>query len=78
MLVAGDYPGHSMRWRIAPHGVKVGDVLETTLSLEDGVTELKQGNSHPIGCLPIGTPVCLINETKDQIKYKAGLQIVGK
>lgn len=73
MLVAGNYPGHSMRWRIAPHGVKVGDVLETTLDMKDEILELKQGNSHPIGVLPIGTPVCMINEVKDQIRYKAGL-----
>jgi len=73
MLVAGNYPGHAMRWRIAPHGVKVGDVLETTLDMEDEILELKQGNSHPIGVLPIGTPVCMINEVKDQIRYKAGL-----
>jgi len=73
MLVAGDYRGASMRWQIAPHGVQVGDVLTTTTDVNDAIAELKQGNTHPLATLPIGTPVCLIQGYSHQLAFKNGL-----
>jgi len=74
MLVAGNHPTHKIRWLTAPHAVKKGDILTTTTTLTTPVEELKQGNSHPLGLLPIGTPVCLIETAYAMKTYKTGLE----
>jgi len=73
-LVAGTYPHAKQRWIVAPHTIKVGDVMRTwtykpkTNTFPSPVIEggIKQGDAYPLGSLPVGTAVCLIAPSESQ------------
>lgn len=58
-LVADD---ERMRWIPATHGVEVGDVIRTFSEIPRNPIRAKIGDAHPVGALPVGTQVHLIEK----------------
>jgi len=49
-----------MRWQIATSTLKPGDIIRTYTDIPVIPIRPNQGDAHPLGALPIGTNVCLI------------------
>jgi len=49
-----------MRWQIATTTMKPGDIISTYTDIPDIPIRPKEGDSHPLGALPLGTMVCLV------------------
>lgn len=56
-LVADD---ERTRWITASHGVKPGDIIRTFSGIPRNPVQAKEGDAHPIGALPVGASVHLI------------------
>ncbi|KAI2809445.1 54S ribosomal protein L2 mitochondrial [Blomia tropicalis] len=53
-LVAG---GDKMRWIMATEKMQIGDIIRTYEDIPKNPVRPREGDSHPIGALPIGTKV---------------------
>ncbi|CAG2106040.1 unnamed protein product, partial [Medioppia subpectinata] len=53
-LVAG---GDTIRWIIASETMQIGDIIRTYSEIPRNPVRPREGDSHPIGALPIGTKV---------------------
>jgi len=53
------------RWIIATDKMKEGDIVKSTRFLSRTPVRAEEGNSYPIGSLPIGTLVCHIEKSPD-------------
>lgn len=53
------------RWIFATEGIKVGDIIRSYSELPRNPVRAKDGDSHPVGALPVGTKV-------HQIETEAG------
>lgn len=52
-----------MRWISATDGIQVGDIIRTYSEIPRNPVRAKNGDAHPIGALPIGSKVHLIEQT---------------
>lgn len=57
--------GEHKRWIIATDKMKVGDIIKSTRYLSKTPVRPEEGNSHPVGSLPIGTIVNNIEKLPD-------------
>ncbi|KAG1666197.1 39S ribosomal protein L2, mitochondrial [Nymphon striatum] len=55
--------GTHKRWIIATENMKVGDIITTYSDLPKIPIMPKEGNSHPVGALPVGTEICNVAHT---------------
>lgn len=51
------------RWIMATHGIQVGDIVRTYSELPRNPVRAKIGDAHPIGALPVGSYVHMIEKT---------------
>jgi len=49
-----------LRWQLATDKLKPGDIISTYTDIPDIPIRPKEGDSHPLGALPIGTNVCQV------------------
>jgi len=49
-----------MRWQIATANMKPGDIISSYTDIPDIPIRPELGDSHPLGALPLGTMVCLV------------------
>jgi hypothetical protein len=67
--------GETMRWQIATSNMEPGDLIKTSGKIPKNPIRPKEGDSHPLGALPLGTEVCLVQwPTPDSDEVK----IAGK
>lgn len=52
--------GDKLRWQIATNKVKEGDIIRTFTEIPTNPIRPVEGDSHPLGAVPLGTTVCLI------------------
>ena len=52
--------GEKMRWQIATSNMEIGDLIKTSGKIPINPIRPKEGDSHPLGALPIGTEICLV------------------
>lgn len=52
--------GDKLRWQIATGNMKVGDLIRSTTEIPEMTVKPLEGNSHPLGALPVGTQICLV------------------
>ena len=52
--------GEKMRWQIATSTMQIGDLIKTSGKIPINPIRPKEADSHPLGALPIGTEVCLV------------------
>ena len=50
-------PGDKVRWIMATEKMRVGDIIRTFKDIPRNPVRPREGDSHPIGALPIGTKV---------------------
>ena len=62
--------GNHLRWQIATADMKPGDVITTTRSIPNNPVKPVQGNGYPLGALPVGTNVCLVQWFPDSDTVK--------
>jgi len=55
-----------LRWQIATEGMKEGDLITTTWKIPKIPVKPIEGNSYPLGALPTGTQVCLVQKYHDK------------
>lgn len=83
--------GDSLRWQVATSKMKQGDLIRTYTDIPTNPIRPTVGDSHPLGALPLGTTVCLVEswpgegawfatkaEEDAKILRKAGDRIVIK
>ena len=51
------YEGDKVRWIIASETMEIGDIITTYSEIPRNPVRPKEGDSHPVGALPIGTKV---------------------
>lgn len=51
-----------LRWQIATAGMQEGDLITTTTRIPTIPVKPVPGNSYPLGALPTGTQVCLVQK----------------
>jgi len=56
-----------LRWQIATVGMKEGDLITTTWKIPKIPVKPIVGNSYPLGALPAGTQVCLVQKYHDVV-----------
>ena len=56
-----------LRWQIATVGMKEGDLITTTWKIPKIPVKPIVGNSYPLGALPTGTQVCLVQKFHDVV-----------
>jgi len=56
-----------LRWQIATSGMKEGDLITTTWRIPKIPVKPIEGNSYPLGALPSGTRVCLLQKYHDSV-----------
>ena len=49
-----------LRWQIATNKMKEGDIVRTFTNIPKNPIRPVEGDSHPLGALPTGTQVCLV------------------
>jgi len=54
-----------LRWQIATVGMKEGDLITTSFEIPEIPIKPENGNSYPLGALPIGTTICLLQKFPD-------------
>jgi len=52
--------GDKLRWQIATSKMKQGDIIRTYTDIPVNPLRPTEGDSHPLGALPIGTNVCQV------------------
>jgi len=52
--------GDKLRWQIATDKMKEGDIIRTHTTIPVNPIRPVEGDSHPLGALPMGTTVCLV------------------
>jgi len=52
--------GDHLRWQIATDKVKEGDIIRTHTEIPRNPIRPVEGDAHPIGALPMGSTVCLV------------------
>ena len=52
--------GEKMRWQIATSNMEIGDLIKTSGKIPPNPIRPKEGDSHPLGALPIGTDICFV------------------
>jgi len=52
--------GNNLRWQIATDKVKPGDIIKTDATIPVNPIRAREGDSHPLGALPLGSTVCLV------------------
>ena len=63
--------GEKMRWQIATENMQVGDLIRTSARIPPNPVRPIEGDSHPLGALPVGTEVCLVqwpDPESDEVK----------
>lgn len=50
------------RWIIATEGIQVGDIIRTYSEIPRNPVRAKNGDAHPLGALPVGTKVHLVEK----------------
>ena len=63
--------GEKMRWQIATENMQVGDLIRTSAKIPPNPVRPIEGDSHPLGALPVGTEVCLVqwpDPESDEVK----------
>ena len=75
--------GEKMRWQIATSTMQIGDLIKTSGKIPINPIRPKEADSHPLGALPIGTEVCLVqwptpdsNEVKITGNYFSNINIL--
>jgi len=61
--------GDKLRWQIATNKMKQGDLIRTFTDIPTNPIRPKEGDSHPLGALPIGTTVCQIESWPGEGAY---------
>lgn len=51
-----------LRWQIATDKMKEGDIIRTHTNIPKNPIRPLEGDSHPLGALPLGTVVCLVEK----------------
>ncbi|XP_023327583.1 LOW QUALITY PROTEIN: 39S ribosomal protein L2, mitochondrial-like [Eurytemora carolleeae] len=59
VIIFSGYGTH-LRYQIATKNMKQGDLIRTFTDIPDNPIRPKEGDSHPLGALPIGTAICQI------------------
>ena len=70
--------GEKMRWQIATSNMEIGDLIRTSAKIPLNPIRPKAGDSHPLGALPVGTQICMVqwpSPNSDQVKIKGKLLI---
>jgi len=49
-----------MRWQVATNKIKIGDLISTHTVIPTNPIRPEEGDSHPLGALPVGTVVCQV------------------
>jgi len=65
--------GEKMRWQIATSSMEVGDLIKTSAKIPVNPIRPKEGDSHPLGALPIGTEICFVqwpSPDSNEVKIK--------
>jgi len=52
--------GDKLRWQVATSKMKEGDIIRTFTDIPTNPIRPKEGDSHPLGALPLGTTVCMV------------------
>jgi len=52
--------GEKLRWQIATNKIKQGDIIRTFTEIPANPIRPTEGDSHPLGALPVGTTVCQV------------------
>ena len=52
----------NLRWQIATDKMKLGDIIRTYTTIPKNPIRPVEGDSHPLGALPTGTTVCLVEK----------------
>ena len=63
--------GEKMRWQIATSSMEIGDLIRTSGKIPPNPIRPKEGDSHPLGALPPGTDICLVqwpSPDSDEVK----------
>ena len=61
-----------LRWQIATAGMKNGDLITTTWKIPSIPVKPVVGNSYPVGSLPQGTQICLLQKYANKVSTDAG------
>lgn len=61
---------NNLRWQIATEGMKAGDLIRTSCQIPNLPVKPVPGDSHPLGALPIGATVCLVQWHPDSDEVK--------
>ena len=61
--------GAHVRWQIATAGLEEGQLIRTSNVIPDNPVKPIEHNSYPLGALPIGTEVCLVQPKLDSTDY---------
>ena len=51
-----------LRWQLATDKMKLGDIIRTYTTIPKNPIRPVEGDSHPLGALPMGTTVCLVEK----------------
>ena len=51
-----------LRWQVATDKMKLGDIIRTYTTIPKNPIRPVEGDSHPLGALPMGTTVCLVEK----------------
>jgi len=54
--------GDRLRWQVATDKIKEGDIIRTYTTIPVNPIRPIEGDSHPLGALPVGTTVCQIEK----------------
>ena len=52
--------GDKLRWQLATTNMKAGDLIRSTTEIPDLTVKPLEGNCHPLGALPVGTEICMV------------------
>ena len=59
-----------LRWQVATDKMKEGDIIRTYTTIPENPIRPVEGDSHPLGALPLGTTVCQVQYEMQNIKFK--------
>merc|ERR1719458_580247 len=51
-----------LRWQLATTNMKAGDLIRSTTEIPEMTVKPLEGNSHPLGALPVGTEICMVQQ----------------
>jgi len=75
--------GDKLRWQVATDKIKEGDIIRTFTTIPVNPIRPVEGDSHPLGALPIGTTVCQVEKWPGEgawfaVKAEENAKIVRK